>query len=259
MSDVAGPPVLRAVHGAVLVLALNRPHVRNAFDRRAAECMEREIDAFEADPALRVAVVTGSASFFCAGADLKAAAREGGLPRSNVRGWFGVLEKLPGKPLVAAVEGMAIGGGLELALACDLVVASRTSLFGLPEVQRGVMAYAGGLFRLPQRLPRNIAMEMVLTGDPMPAAQMHASGLVNRLCEPGQARETALVLAQRIAQQAPLSVRTSVAVVRDAAGCSDTKGWAMQAPALDALRQSADYRESVIAFAERRTPHWRGS
>lgn len=248
----------REVHGRVLVLALDRPQVRNAIDRATAECMEQEIDAFEASPDLQVAVITGSAHFFCAGADLKAAARGAGLPRSARRGWFGLLEQLPGKPLIAAVEGMALGGGLELALACDLLVASRSAEFGLPEVRRGVIASAGGLFRLPQRLPRNIAMEMVLTGDALPAAQMHGLGLVNRLCEPGQARAEALRLAQRIAQQAPLSVQASVGVVREAAGHSDAQGWSIQAPAIDRLRRSADYRESVAAFAAGRIPRWQG-
>ncbi|MGB3067706.1 MAG: crotonase/enoyl-CoA hydratase family protein [Ottowia sp.] len=245
-------------YGPVLVLSIDRPEVRNAIDLATARAIEAEIDRFEADGNLRVAIITGSATVFSAGADLKAAAREGVLPRGERRGWFGLLEQLPAKPVIAAVEGLALGGGLEIALACDLIVASRTSAFGLPEVRRGVIASAGGLFRLPQRLPRNLAMEMVLTGEPWPAERLQALGLINHLCEPGQALTQARALAERIAQQAPLSVQASVTVVRTCAGRGDEAGWALQAPSIEALRRSADYRESVDAFARGRQPVWRG-
>jgi enoyl-CoA hydratase/carnithine racemase len=254
---MAADTVSTREQGPVLVISLDRPAVRNAIDRPTALRIEAEIDRFERDDRLQVAVITGSAGFFCAGADLKAA-RGDGAPKGERRGWFGLLEQLPGKPLISAVEGMALGGGFEIALACDLLVAARDSVFGLPEVQRGVVAAAGGLFRLPHRIPRNVAMEMALTGDPFSAMQLQHFGLVNRLCEPGQALPQAVELAERVASRAPLSVRASVSVVRAAAGCRDVDAWAMQEPAFDTVRRSADHLEALAAFSEGRQPVWQG-
>jgi enoyl-CoA hydratase/carnithine racemase len=245
--------------GAVLIVTIARPERRNAVDHATALAIEAAIDRFEADAALHVAILTGADGVFSAGADLKAAAAGQKPARTERRGSFGLNEARPEKPIIAAVEGMALGGGCEMALSCDLVVAARNAVFGLPEIRRGLAAAAGGLLRLPNRVPFNVAMEMVLTGDPQPAERLYQLGLVNRLCEPGDALRTALGLAERIGGNSPLAVRLNKRMMLDGLDADEQSARARQQAALDLLRASDDYREGIRAFAEKRPPVWRGT
>jgi len=250
--------ILQQARGAVLVVTINRPECRNAIDAEAAHEIERAWDRLDADAALRAGIITGASGFFCAGADLKAAAA--GLPpaRTARRGIFGTIGQPPQKPMLAAVEGDALGGGFELALACDLIIASERARFGLPECRRGVLAAGGGAARLPAKIPVNIAMEMVLTGAPQPAARLHALGLINILSAPGDALAAALEVADAIAGNAPLAVGAARRVVLAVAQASEAAGWALQQTEAAFLRASADYREGIAAFAEKRPPQWTG-
>ncbi|MEU6699735.1 crotonase/enoyl-CoA hydratase family protein [Pseudonocardia sp. NPDC046786] len=250
-------PLLVERRDAVVVLTIDRPERRNAFDRATAEAMEAAIDAFDADDGLRVAVLTGAGGTFCAGQDLKAAAR-GELGRTERRGGGGLMARPPEKPIIAAVEGHALGGGLELALACDLVVAARGARIGLPEARRGLPAMGGGLFRLPRRIPYALAMEAALTGAAWDAERYHELGLVNRLAEPGQALEVALRFAAEIAAGGPVAVRASKAIVRHGPEWTDEESWTAQQRYVDTVLASEDYREGLAAFAEKREPVWKG-
>jgi acetyl-CoA C-acetyltransferase len=243
--------------GQVLVLTIDRPAVRNAFDLATALALEKCADDFEADPELRAAVLTGGVDVFSAGVDLKAAASNE-RPRTDRRGWFGFIESPPQKPVIAAVEGPALAGGCELALACDLIVASQSSSFGLPEVRRGLIASAGGLIRLPRRLPRAVAAEMALTGDPQPAERMFALGLVNRICPPGTSLAHALELAERIAANAPVSVRATKRILAITETLPEQRAWKEQLAEIERVRASEDYREGLAAFREKRPPRWKG-
>jgi len=250
-------PVLVERRGPVTVITLNRPHVRNAIDRATALLLERAFDAFEADPDARVAVLTGAGGAFSSGMDLKAAAR-GEFPLSERRGPLGVAGKPPTKPFIAAVEGPALAGGCELALSADLIVASRESQFGIPEPKRGLVAAAGGVLRLAQRLPRAIALELALTGDPMPAARMAELGLINTVVEPGTAVEAAIELAHRIAVNAPMSVAISKRIVDESPDWSTEDAFDKQSELATPAITSDDAREGVLAFAEHREPRWTG-
>ena len=258
--DLPAPPpspVLVERRGPVTVITLHRPDVRNAIDRRTALLLERAIDEFEADDDARVAVLTGAGGAFSAGMDLKAAAR-GEFPFSDHRGPLGLTERPPVKPLIAAVEGPALAGGCELALAADLVVASAQSQFGLPEPKRGLVAAAGGVLRVAQRLPRAIALELVLTGEPMSAQRAAELGLVNRVVQPGQALTTALELAATIAANAPMSVALGKQIVDGAADWSSEEAFARQTELATPALVSYDAGEGMRAFAEHREPRWTG-
>jgi len=250
-------PVRRSLEGAVLVVTLDRPDVRNAIDARTAEALERAIDDAEADPRVRAIVLTGAGDTFCAGMDLKAAAR-GELPLTPGRGPLGLTGRPPVKPLVVAVEGSALAGGCELVLAADLVVAASDAVFGLPEVKRGLAAAAGGVLRLRERLPRNIAMEMALLGEPMSAARLAELGLVNRLVAPGEALTVALDLARAVAANAPLSVAVGKRIIDESPGWAADDAFDRQTELASPVILSEDAREGVEAFAERRTPVWTG-
>jgi acetyl-CoA C-acetyltransferase len=250
-------PVLVERQGPVTVITLNRPARRNAVDLALARALERAVDAFEADDGAAVAVLTGAAGTFCSGMDLVAAAR-GEFPVTEGRGPLGLTARPPAKPLLAAVEGAALAGGFELALAADLVVAARDAVFGLPEPKRGLVAAAGGASRLATRLPRNLAMELALTGEPVDAERLAVAGLVNRLAEPGAALATAVDLARRIASNAPLSVRISKRIVASAADWTAEEAFDRQAALAAEALGSADAQEGVRAFAERREPVWQG-
>jgi enoyl-CoA hydratase len=254
----AGGTVRTEAQGHILVVTLDRPERRNAIDYATAHQLEAAWDALDRDPGLRAGVLTGAGGFFCAGADLKAAAAGAPIARTERRGQFGTIQAPPDKPVVVAVEGDALGGGCELALACDLIVASRTSRFGLPEVRRGVLAAAGGLIRLPRRLPFNTAMEMALTGAPVAAERLYDLGLISRLCAPGEALAVAIDLAQTIAENAPLAVAGAKRVMKNALTGAEAEGWTLQQPELEKIRSSADYREGIAAFAEKRAPRWQG-
>jgi acetyl-CoA C-acetyltransferase len=250
-------PVVTERHGAVTIITVNRPQVRNAFDLATANAMERAINAFEADPRQRVAIVTGAGGYFSAGMDLKAAAR-GEMPITEGRGPLGIAGKPPVKPMIAAVEGPALAGGCELALCADLIVASRESVFGLPEPKRGLVAAAGGVLRLGQRLPLNLAMELVLTGEPMPAERLHEFGLVNRVTEPGRALAVAIELAEQIVGNAPLSVAIGKQILTESRDWTNDAAFDQQLTLAGPIGASEDAAEGIRAFAEKRDPVWAG-
>ncbi|BAL89431.1 putative enoyl-CoA hydratase [Actinoplanes missouriensis 431] len=253
----AEPPLIVEWHGPVTVFRLHRPAVRNAIDLATARALERAVDAFEADPSARVAVLTGGDTTFCSGMDLKAAAR-GEYPITEGRGLLGITARPPAKPLIAAVEGSALAGGCELALAADLIVAAEDAWFGIPEVKRGLIAAAGGVLRLAQSLPRSTALEMALTGAPLPARRLHELGLINRVTGPGKALKTALELAQEIAANAPLSVRLSKRIVDEHRDWSTAESFDRLSDFAGEVIGSADAREGIRAFAEGRAPQWKG-
>lgn len=247
------------LQGHVALITIRRPEARNAVNGEVATAMEAAIDQLEDDPAAWVGVVTGEGSVFSAGADLKAiAAGQAGALATAKGGFAGIAGREREKPLIAAVDGPALAGGCEIALSCDLIVASTAAAFGLPEVKRSLAAAAGGLFRLPRAIPRNIAMEVILTGDPLSAERAHQFGLVNTLVEPGQALAAAIELAERICVNAPLAVRASRKVVSAAATATDDELWKMSVSAMGQLMQTEDFQEGPRAFIEKRAPKWQG-
>jgi enoyl-CoA hydratase len=244
-------------YGGVVVISFNRPETRNAINRAVAERVEKVIDDLDDDPDLRVAILTGVGTTFSAGADLKAFARgEGGS--SDKRGFAGIVTQPPRKPVIAAVEGYALGGGFEIVLACDLVVASETAVFGLPEVKRGMVAGAGGLFRLRERVPYYHAMEIALTGGAVSVERALAFGIVNRLTPRGGALAEARRLAALIVENAPLAVAASKQVVVESPDWPRGERFERQRPITAPVFASDDAREGAIAFAEKRPPVWRG-
>ena len=251
------PTILIRRDGAVLVITINRPQVRNAIDRATSEALAAAFDQLDVDPELRAAVLTGAGEHFCAGMDLKAFLRGERIELPG-RGLAGIVETPPAKPIVAAVEGFALAGGFEIALACDLIVAANTAQFGLPEVRRGLIAGSGGLMRLPGRIPRQIALEFAMTGQYMPAAEARHWGLVNRLAEPGDACSVAIELARQIADNAPLSVTASRQIINECADWPSEQRWSRQREILERIMTSVDAREGAQAFAERRLPRWTG-
>lgn len=250
-------PVRSERQGAIALVTLDRPEARNAIDGRTAAALEQAIDDAEADDRVRVIVLTGAGGIFCSGMDLKAAAR-GELPVTERRGPLGLTGQPPTKPLIAAVEGSALAGGCELALAADLIVAGDDAVFGIPEVKRGLIAAAGGVMRLRDRLPRNIAMELTLLGDPLPATRLAELGLVNRVTAPGQALATALDLAASIAANAPLSVAVGKQMVDESASWAPDIAFERQSVLASPVIMSTDATEGVAAFAEGRDPVWTG-
>ena len=245
--------------GRVAVLTMRRPEARNAIDAEVVSGFEAGIDRLEGDEGVWAGVVAGDGPVFSAGADLKMVAagrlRELFTPRG---GFAGISRRARSKPLVAAVDGPALAGGCEVALACDVIVASSRASFGLPEVKRSLVAGGGGLFRLPRAIPSNIAMEMVLTGDPLDAPRAHALGLVGQLVEPGEALEAAVALAERICANAPLAVQESRRVVLAVSGADDDAAWERTEAALARVVQSEDFAEGPRAFLEKRAPEWKG-
>jgi enoyl-CoA hydratase len=249
--------VLIERRGAVQVIVINRPQARNALNAAVAAGIRDAVDELDASADLRAAVLTGAGGTFSSGMDLKAFLA-GEVPSFPGRGLCGITQTPPRKPLVAAVEGWALAGGFELLLACDLVVAATTARFGVPEVKRSLVAGAGGALLLAQRVPRTLAMELLLTGDPIDAARAAEIGLVNRVVAEGTALETAVDLAERIAANGPLAVIATKQIAYRAADWPADQRWdqaaALQAPVFT----SADAREGARAFAEKRPPTWQG-
>ena len=250
--------VLVTRDGGVLIVTINRPAMRNALDRAASEAIAQAMDELDADPALVLGILTGAGGHFCAGMDLKAFLR-GERVELEGRGLAGICETPPRKPLIAAVEGYALAGGCEIALACDLIVAADNAQFGIPEVKRGLIAGSGGLIRLPQRIPRQIALEYALTGALMSAAEARQWGLVNRLTTPGGALEGALALARAIATNGPLAVQMTKRIMTEAPTWPAAELWDRQRERLDQVIDSNDAREGALAFTEKRAPQWTGT
>lgn len=246
------------LRGRVALITINRPEARNAVNGDVASGIEAALDRLEDDPEAWVGVLTGEGPVFSAGADLKAIATGGGAGLSTSRGGFaGITQRERVKPLIAAVNGPALAGGCEIVLSCDLVVAARSAAFGVPEVKRSLVAAAGGLFRLPRIIGRTVAMEAVLTGDPLDVDRAYQLGLVNQVVD-GDAVEAALAMAERITANAPLAVQASRAVVMAADTADDETLWRMSNESFGRMFQTEDFQEGPRAFIEKRPPEWKG-
>jgi enoyl-CoA hydratase len=251
------PAVLTERRDGVFVVTLNRPDQRNAVNAALAEGVGKAMEELDSDPELRVGVLFGVGKGFSAGMDLKAFV-QGEAPYYGDRGFAGVCSRPPEKPLIAAVEGFALAGGLEIVLACDLIVAAKGARLGIPEVKRGLVAGGGGLMRLPGRVPYHVAMELALTGDPIDAERAAALGLVNVLCEPGGSLDAALELAGRITVNGPLALTGSKKVLREQQDWTLQDMWEKQGEIVGPINSSEDAREGATAFAEKRAPVWKG-
>jgi enoyl-CoA hydratase len=257
VSNSVGDKVVVERRGGVQVITINRPEARNALDAAVARGVADAVDELDASDDLRAAVLTGVGGFFSAGMDLKAFLR-GETPAIEGRGLCGITQRPPRKPLIAAVEGGALAGGFELVLACDLVVAGRGARFGVPEVKRSLVAAGGAALLLPQRVPRAVALELLLTGEPIDAERAAAVGLVNRVVDEGTALAAAVQLADLIAGNGPLAVAATKQVVQAAVSWSPEEMWERQDEIVRPVFASEDAREGSTAFAERRPPVWRG-
>lgn len=251
------PPVRVERRGAVLVITFDRPEVRNAVNRAASEIVAAAMDDLDADDTLAAGVVTGAGGYFSAGMDLKAFAR-GEFPGVAVRGFAGMTQKASTKPLIAAVEGPALAGGFEIAVACDLIVAAEDATFGIPEVKRGLVAIAGALRQLPRRVPRGIAKELALTGLPITAARAAELGLVNRVVPTGTALDAALEIAEAIAENAPGAVRVTKQILDEQDAWDGDDFWVRQGELAGPVIIGPDAREGAAAFIEKRAPRWAG-
>lgn len=249
--------VLVEQRATTMVVTINRPERRNAVNRAVSRCIAAAMDRLDSEPELRVGIITGAGGHFCAGMDLKAFL-DGERPEIEGRGFGAITERPPTKPLIAAVEGYALAGGCELALACDLIVAAENANFGLPEVRRGLVAGSGGLVRLPRRIPTGIALEYALTGELLDAVTAHRWGLVNRITGPGGALEGALALAASIGANAPLSTIMTKRLVHEAATWPADEVWQRQRPLVESVLASEDAKEGARAFSEKRSPLWKG-
>lgn len=254
MSDL----VKTEISDGIMVITVNRPQARNAVNYETAHEMAHAFDALDANPDVVIGILTGAGNTFSSGMDLKAFALNGQRPLVEGRGFAGLCERPPRKPLIAAVEGYALAGGCEMALACDMIVAASDANFGLPEVKRGIVPGAGGMLRLPHRIPYHIAMEVVLTGEMLSARRAAEFGLVNRLVDPGQALDAARELARLVAANGPLAVQTAKKIVTESRDWRQADMFDLQRPRVAHIFTSADAKEGATAFAEKRAPVWQG-
>ncbi|HUL24835.1 MAG TPA: crotonase/enoyl-CoA hydratase family protein [Streptosporangiaceae bacterium] len=245
------------VDGGVAVITIDRPQARNAVNEQVASGIAAAVDELDPRPDVVAMILTGAGGTFCAGMDLKGFLA-GENPMAGGRGFGGITQRPPATPVVAAVEGYALAGGFELALACDLIVASEEATFGLPEVTRGLVAAAGGLIRLPRQIPYHLAMEIALTGGRVPAGRLHQAGLINRLVPAGEALGAARALAAEVAANAPLAVAATKRIIVESAGWPAEEAFGRQGAIVRPVLTSADAREGATAFAEKRPPVWRG-
>lgn len=253
----AAEPVLTERRGNVLLITLNRPEVRNAVNAALAAGVAGALEELDGDDGLSVGVLTGAGGFFCAGMDLGAFVK-GESPWFGDRGFAGIAQRSARKPLIAAIEGFAVAGGMEIALACDLIVAANGAKMGIPEVKRSLVAAGGALLRLPRRMPYHVVMELALTGDTMPAERFHQFGVVNALAEPGSAVDVALELAGRLAKNGPLALVASKQVLQEQFDWSSADMWEKQAAITGPVFASEDSKEGANAFKEKREPVWQG-
>jgi enoyl-CoA hydratase len=252
------PVVLTEVRGKVMIMTLNRPQAMNAVNQDVAQALAAAVDEMDANPDVSCGVLTGNGRGFCAGMDLKAFV-QGSFPSIPGRGFGGITEQIPKKPMIAAVEGFALAGGLELALACDLIVSSEGAKFGIPEASVGLFAGAGGLLRLPRVLPYAVAMRMALTAKPITAEEAMGHGMVAEITPKGEALDKAIELAEQIAMNAPLALMASKDMIREMQGRTEEELWAYQGERwYKEVFQSEDGREGATAFAEKRAPNWQG-
>ena len=249
--------VLTSAEDGVLIITLNRPEAKNAANKALAEGVVAALDELDSNDELRVGILTGAGGTFCAGMDLKAFVT-GETPHIPGRGFAGLTERSPKKPLIGAIEGYALAGGLELAISCDLLVAADNAKFGIPEVKRGLAAAAGGLMKLPRQIPPRLAMELALTGDFIDAAKALEVGLINRVVPAGTALEAAKELAAKIAANGPLAVAVSKQVVLNQSDWSQEEMWKKQTEIVMPIFGSEDAIEGATAFAEKRAPNWKG-
>lgn len=256
MLEAANAELLTEVRDGVLIVTINRPEAKNAMNQAAAQGIAAAMDRLDSDDSLRVAILTGAGGTFCSGMDLKGFLR-GERPSVDGRGFGGITEKGPVKPLIAAVEGYALAGGFELMISCDLVVANANAKFGIPEAKRGLAAAAGGLVKLPQMIPPKIAMELALTGEFIDAQRAYDLGLVNRVTD-GSALDAALELAAKVTANGPVAVRVSKQVINESPDWSYADRWNNQAELMPQVFMSEDAREGSLAFAEKRAPNWKG-
>lgn len=249
--------VLVDVADGVMTVTINRPEAKNAANKAVAEGIAAAMDRLDGSDDIHVGILTGAGGTFCAGMDLKAFVT-GEMPMVEGRGFAGITEKPPRKPLIAAVEGYALAGGLELAITCDLIVAADNSRFGIPEVKRGLAAAAGGLMRLPRQIPSRLAMELALTGDFIDAQRALAVGLINEVVPAGSALDAAKALAAKIAANGPLAVKVSKQVMVESQDWPSSEMWARQNEIVMPIFSSEDAIEGSVAFAEKRAPNWKG-
>jgi enoyl-CoA hydratase len=254
---VSAEPVVAERRGSVLVITLNRPEVRNSVNAALAAGVAGALDELDGDESLFVGVLTGAGGFFSAGMDLGAFVK-GESPWFGDRGFAGIAQRAARKPLIAAIEGFAVAGGMEIALSCDLIVAAKGAKLGIPEAKRSLVAAGGALLRLPRRMPYHVVMELALTGDTLPAERFHEFGLVNRLAEPGSAVDVALELAARLAENGPLALAASKRILQEQFDWSSSEMWEKQAAISGPVFASEDAKEGANAFKEKRAPIWRG-
>lgn len=249
-------PVLTERRGNVLLITLNRPEVRNAVNAALAAGVAGALEELDTDDQLSVGVLTGAGGFFCAGMDLGAFVK-GESPYFGDRGFAGIAQRASRKPLIAAIEGFAVAGGMEIALACDLIVAARGAKMGIPEAKRSIVAAGGALLRLPRRMPYHVVMELALTGDHQPADRFHELGLVNRLAEPGSAVDVALQLAAQLNKNGPLALAASKRILQEQFDWSTAEMWDKQREIVAPVMSSEDAKEGASAFKEKREPVWK--